>query len=219
MSLEAYFTTLVQNSGAKEIILVGDYTKLPTKKQRRETHAPERPDTGPPTRPKRKESCGPPMCPKRKETYALKDCYDEITAPGGSSSRKERCECRGTPPSKTKFLDVAPRFPLKRRGSCDDVAAFSAFSACIGRNQSNTKKSLQGILDEVEHICAEDMMSPKSAKSVEHVCAEDGIGAPYNMMSPRSARWSARPAIFQERNISDSAIVQEGSDSTVLLFR
>jgi hypothetical protein len=163
---------LIQKSGAKEIILVGDYTRPPTKKQQRETKPTERFDTG------------PPMCPKRIESY------DDISTPGGSSSRKERCECR-TPPSKTslnnkpwkKVLDVAPRFPLKSRGRCDDVPALSS---CVGGNQSRTKESLLGIFDEVTNICG-----------------KAGIGAPYDDMflSPKSARWSARPALVRQKTM------------------
>jgi hypothetical protein len=156
---------------------------------------------------------------------SLKDFFDEITKPGESRSRKEIGDCRISP-SKTslknnpwsKCLDEGPTFPLKRRGSQnrrsshDDVAALSAknspwdkfhlddgpnfplkrrgiqnrrsshgdmatFSACVCGNQSKNKKSLQ----------------------VVHTCGEARIGVPYDMMSPRSARWSARPAIFQKK--------------------
>jgi hypothetical protein len=175
--MENYFAALIQNHGAKEIILVGDYTKPSTKKQQRETKPPERSDTGPPMCPKRRESCGPPMSRKRIESYAPTHFNDEITTPGGSSSRKEILEFVTPSPSKTslnnntwkRVLDVAPRFPPNG-------------------NQSRSKKSLKGILDEVEKVCG-------TAR----------IGSPYDdmILSPKSARWSARPALVHQKSRPD----------------
>jgi hypothetical protein len=209
-SLDTYCDRLLQERGCEEFVIVPDDYAPTAKITPRKNNKALLPDNRPPMCPKRKESseklstieANNKKIPSSRKINSLKDFFDEITKPGESRSRKERGDCSRISPPKTslknsswgEFLDEGPRFPLKRRGSHDDVATLSAY---VCGYQSKTKKSLQ----------------------VEHVCGEAGIGVPSNLMSPKSARWSARPAIFQKRSISDSAIVQEGSDSAVLPFR
>jgi hypothetical protein len=95
--------------------------------------------------------------PSSQKIFSLKDCFDEITTPPGESrSRNERGDCRF---GESSSMRAPIHFPIKRRGSHDDVAALST-SVCV--NQSKTKKSLQEILN-----------------NVEYCCGEAGIGAPY----------------------------------------
>jgi hypothetical protein len=208
--LDTYCASLLQERGCEEFVIVRDDHAPAAKTTPSKNNMASLPDNRPPMCPKRKESsemlstieANTKKIPSSRKINSLKDFFDEITKPGESRSRKERGDCSRISPSKTslknspwgKFLDEGPNFPLKRLGRHVDLGALSA-SVC--GNQSTTKKSLQ----------------------VEHVCGEAGIGVPYNTMSPKSARWSARQAIFQERSISDSARVQEGRGSAVIHYR
>jgi hypothetical protein len=193
-SLQSYFSSLLQERGYDEFVIVRDdhvpaeITQAKRKKRARGKKQSLPDSNRPPTCPKRKDSSekiktieasNKKARPSSQKISWLKDFFffGEIT-PGESRSKKERRDCK-TSPSKTcspknnrgrKFLGVAPRYPNKRRESRKDLSARARM----------TKKSLQDIIDDVDNDCF--------------------LAWPYNnQMYPKSDRWSARPAKAQQR--------------------
>jgi hypothetical protein len=211
MTMESYFSILLEKTGAKELILLSDHASLQRHYQRREKTSIERQPA------LRTMSLGPPNCPLRKASRdnlndlvkgkkkgssrkkaILDDFFDEV-APGLHSRQKTKNKMATVPRSTITEKSSESRTSFKNTRSFlrrDGLRVTKSRDAMLhlgiyGRVHTQkiekelTKKDLKEFLEEVEDIVSQRV--------------------PRRAMSAREARWSARPA-FETKQRSDSQL-------------